>query len=82
MAHITVCSRVLAINELAELILLCLPTKDLLFAQTVYQYWKVTITTSPRLQRALFSLPTTIPEMAISLQNRLQTNTTTRNVVS
>lgn len=48
---------VLEIAELLELILLQLPTKDLLFAQKVCKSWHTAITTSTAIQKALFLLP-------------------------
>lgn len=50
-------TRVLAITELLEQILLELPMRDLLLAQRVDQFWKHTIDGSPRIQRALYFEP-------------------------
>ncbi|KAK4953338.1 hypothetical protein LTR10_009047 [Elasticomyces elasticus] len=50
-------TEVLNLPELLEIILLELPTRDLLLAQRVCITWKAAITSSPNIQRALFFRP-------------------------
>ena len=52
--HGQVASRVFAIPELLESILLLLPTADILISQRVAKTWKTTIDGSKRLRQALF----------------------------
>ncbi|KAF2110957.1 hypothetical protein BDV96DRAFT_650561 [Lophiotrema nucula] len=55
---------VFEIYELLELILLRLPTRDLLFAQRVCHRWQSVISTSQRIQRALHFQASPIPPVA------------------
>lgn len=50
-------TRVFGIPELAEMILLHLPMRDLLLAQRVCSHWRTSIEGSPKIQRALFFTP-------------------------
>lgn len=52
-------SKVVAVTELLESILVELPMKDLLFAQKICKHWKAVIDTSDKLQKALFLKPGT-----------------------
>ncbi|KAK5694172.1 hypothetical protein LTR97_009793 [Elasticomyces elasticus] len=48
---------VLMLSELLEIILLDLPTRDLLFAQKVCRTWKEVMDTTKAVQKALYLVP-------------------------
>lgn len=57
MARQVATNAVLATTELLEIILIYLPTKDLLLATRVCKHWRLCISTVPRMQTALFMRP-------------------------
>jgi len=56
-AHTHAAQRVLDTPELLELILRCLPSRDLLLLQRTARLWHGVIASSPHIQRALFMRP-------------------------
>ncbi|KAK4961297.1 hypothetical protein LTR10_001787 [Elasticomyces elasticus] len=58
---------VLMLPELLEIILLDLPTRDLLFAQKVCKTWKEVINTTKSIQKALYFLPGTLSDVHVDV---------------
>ncbi|KAK5709529.1 hypothetical protein LTR17_019683 [Elasticomyces elasticus] len=58
-------NRVLMLPELLEIILLDLPTRDLLFAQKVCRTWKQVIDTTKSIQKALYLMPGTTSDVHV-----------------
>ncbi|KAK5681210.1 hypothetical protein LTS10_006972 [Elasticomyces elasticus] len=58
-------TRVLMLPELLEIILLDLPTRDLLFAQKVCRTWKEVIDTTKSIQKALYLVPGTTSDVHV-----------------
>ncbi|KAK3637111.1 hypothetical protein LTR56_013843 [Elasticomyces elasticus] len=58
---------VLMLPELLEIILLDLPTRDLLFAQKVCRTWKEVINTTKSIQKALYFVPGTLSDVHVDV---------------